>query len=315
MQEHRKIKAINQCFLYSKFNNYTKVMSSAIMESERIDTDTQVFMEDVALELKKSKAPTYLMKVLTSKNTHLIYPKDPLPRSLRVFCAKDIKNKGTKPNIFIDCTGIIVKRDNERYRCKVDTLMAYLITAKNNMIYYSLPDAFTKKANVVVLCTKIFSKLFTHVIDYIANISVISENRDKLLYLSSKYFLMNQLQMDDEDRVNEIAIKASGITESQARIFNIASEGNDLETLPGFVDTVIKLFKIEKLTFSVVIEKWMFLYGSGTAFALEFFPSLLSMVTDAYCGVYLNNQKSIEKILGKDLVELGKLNIYDNSSI
>ena len=91
MQEHRKNKAINQCFLYSKFNNYTKVMSSAIMESERIDKDTQVFMEDVALELKRSKAPSYLLKVLTSKNTHLIYPKDPLPRSLRVFCAKDIK--------------------------------------------------------------------------------------------------------------------------------------------------------------------------------------------------------------------------------
>ena len=142
MQEHRKNKAINQCFLYSKFNNYTKVMSSAIMESERIDKDTQVFMEDVALELKRSKAPSYLLKVLTSKNTHLIYPKDPLPRSLRVFCAKDIKNKGSKPNIFIDCTGIIVKRDNERYKCKIDTLMAYLITAKNNMIYYSIPDAF-----------------------------------------------------------------------------------------------------------------------------------------------------------------------------
>ena len=59
----------------------------------------------------------------------------------------------------------------------------------------------------------------------------------------------------------------------------------------------------------------MFLYGSGTALALEFLPSLLSLVTDAYCGVYLNNQKSIEKILGKDLVELGKLNIYDTSNI
>ena len=315
MQEHRKNKAINQCFLYSKFNNYTKIMSSAIMESERIDKDTQVFMEDVALELKRSKAPSYLMKVLTSKNTHLIYPKEPLPRSLRVFCAKDIKNKGTKPNIFIDCTGIIVKRDNERYKCKVDILIAYLITAKNNMIYYSIPDAFSKKVNVVILCAKIFSKLFTHVIDYIANISVVSENRDKMLYLSSKYFLFNHMQLEDEDRINEIAIKASGITESQARIFNIASEGNDLETLPGFVDTIIKLFKLEKLTLSVVIEKWMFLYGSGTALALEFLPSFLALVTDAYSGVYLNNQKSIEKILGKDLVELGKLNIYDNSSI
>ena len=68
---------------------------------------------------------------------------------------------------------------------------------------------------------------------------------------------------------------------------------------------------MEKLTLSLVIEKWMFLYGSATVLALEFLPSFLTMITDAYSGVYLNNQKSIEKMLAKDLVELGKMLIYD----
>jgi hypothetical protein len=57
----------------------------------------------------------------------------------------------------------------------------------------------------------------------------------------------------------------------------------------------------------------MHLYGVGTVFALEFLPTFLSLITDAYCGVYLNMQKTIEKILGKDLVELGKSNIYENN--
>lgn len=44
---------------------------------------------------------------------------------------------------------------------------------------------------------------------------------------------------------------------------------------------------------------------------IRILPSFLTMITDAYSGVYLNNQKSIEKILAKDLVELGKMLIYD----
>ena len=131
------------------------------------------------------------------------------------------------------------------------------------------------------------------------------------MYLSAEYFLYNHLKLTDEDRIHEVAMKVADITESQQNIFNIVSEGKDLKTLPGFVDTVKTIFKMNKLTLSLVIEKWMFLYGAATVLSLEFLPSFLTMITDAYSGVYLNNQKSIEKILAKDLVELGKMLIYD----
>ena len=85
--------------------------------------------------------------------------------------------------------------------------------------------------------------------------------------------------------------------------------------MPGFVDTVKEVFKLDKLTIGLVLEKWMFLYGAGSILGIEFLPSFLTMVTDAYCGVYLNNQKTIEKILNKDLVEMGKILIYENTNI
>jgi hypothetical protein len=37
---------------------------------------------------------------------------------------------------------------------------------------------------------------------------------------------------------------------------------------------------------------------------------LITMITDAFCGVYLNNQKTIEKVLGTSLVSYGKYIIY-----
>ena len=301
---------ISKCYLYSKMNGYTKVMADAILHAKRIDRNTTEFAEDVGLEIKRSKAPIYLLKILNSKNTHLLQPENPLPKPIRVFAAKDIKGN-KKINAFIDISNIITQTNNNRYKVNTSVLIAYLLSAKHNMMYYGIPGAFSNKSQLVLLETRAFAKLFTHVIDYLGNISVIPENREKMMYLSAEYFLYNHLKLTDEDKIHEIAMKVADINESQQNIFNIVSEGKDLKTLPGFVDTVKTIFKMNKLTLSLVIEKWMFLYGAATVLSLEFLPSFLTMITDAYSGVYLNNQKSIEKILAKDLVELGKMLIYD----
>jgi hypothetical protein len=47
-------------------------------------------------------------------------------------------------------------------------------------------------------------------------------------------------------------------------------------------------------------------FGTGTVFALEIFPAFASMMTDAYVGGYINNQKSIEKIAGTGMTEITK---------
>ena len=50
----------------------------------------------------------------------------------------------------------------------------------------------------------------------------------------------------------------------------------------------------------------MSIYGTGTVFALEIFPAFASMLTDAYVGAYLNNQKTIEKITNTSMIEFTK---------
>jgi hypothetical protein len=50
------------------------------------------------------------------------------------------------------------------------------------------------------------------------------------------------------------------------------------------------------------VDKWMFLFGMNTVFGMEYFPALSAMLTDAYVGAYINNQKTIEKVVGNILV-------------
>ena len=55
-----------------------------------------------------------------------------------------------------------------------------------------------------------------------------------------------------------------------------------------------------------VVEKWIYLYGINTLFGLEYYPALSAMLTDAYVGSYINNQKTIEKVVGNTLVSYSK---------
>ena len=51
----------------------------------------------------------------------------------------------------------------------------------------------------------------------------------------------------------------------------------------------------------------MYIYGTGTVFALELLPSFSNMLTDAYVGAYINNQKTIEKIAGTGKLSVAQL--------
>ena len=312
-----KAAPITGCFLYKKMPGMTAAMTNAIRNGKRIDKDTDEFIEDVALEVKRSKAPPYLLKILNSKNTQLIYPEsEPLPKAIRVFVAKDIKKKNGAYTAFIDVTNCVTTNlTNKRYNVKVNLLLAYLIEAKINMMYYGIPGVFAKSSNNVVLQARAFAKLLTHCIDYIGNISVIPENREKAMYVAAKYYLNNVLGIDNEDKINDVAAKAANLTPTQKSTFGILTDNKDLGSIMGLVDANKELFHLNNLTLSLLLEKWMYLYGSSTFLGLEFLPSYLCMITDAYMGVFLNNQKTIEKILGKDLVELGKSLIYENTNI
>lgn len=309
----KDIKKITDCLLYHKMYQYTEKIMTAIKTGTRIEKNTQEFTEDIALVLKRTKMPAYLLRVLTSKNTVLLLPTDALPRPVRVVCAKDPKDRKIK--VFIDCTGVITQNEStKRYNVKETILLAYLISAKTNMVYYNIPEFFSNKSAYTLGCSTIFAQLFTHLIDYIGNISIVPENRTKAMYYSAKYFLMNVMRLD-EDKATSIAMKVSKATETNVNVYDMTSSDDSFTGLDKFITFIGTTFKMEKLSLNLVVEKWMFLYGSSTVLSLEFLPAFISMITDAYCGAYLNNQKSIEKIVNKNLAVFGKEVIYDNIGI
>lgn len=299
-------------YLYGKYHEYEQKILSFIMDGTEIDKNIDEF-EDIRYEVKRRQVSSSLVKILDSKMVILMIGKDPLPKSFKVFCAKDIKGPKTdKMKVYIDCTNILKKNDKTgRYECNgnsIDMLISYLVSAMHTFIYYADEMRICNNSKIMSIGAQAFAKLFTHVVDYSCKISSMPSTKAKCMYLASMYYLSNLLGKDyTSESCRKISKEVSGLSDRDAGIIDIRIKKESMMNIKFFMETVADVLHISKLTLDVVVERWMTIYGTGTVFALEIFPAFASMITDAYVGAYLNNQRTIEKVTGSNMVEFTKV--------
>jgi hypothetical protein len=281
------------------------------MKAERIDQNLPEF-EDIVYEVKKRQISPAIIKVLKSPNVVLMTNPKPLSKAFKVFCAKDIKyNKDLR--VFIDVSGIITMDENAgKYICNrnnIDIFISYLVSAMTTYIYYAPKgtDRLVNNAKIRSIGAKAFAELFSHIVDYLCKISTISGSKNKSNYMAATYYLVNIIGMDqNSEATKSIARKTADISEREAEIIDLQTKRDAYLNIKFFVDNVSDILHLNKMSLDNVIERWMYIYGTGTIFSLELFPSFSSMLTDAYVGAYINNQKTIEKIAGQSMVEFTK---------
>lgn len=302
-------KTYSSTFLYRKFDKYEKRIFEFLMKANEIDKNATEF-QDIAYDIKRRQINNCVLSTLKNDNVVLLIGEEPLDKAFKVFCAKDIKHSKTKKKVFIDCTGIINKSESGRYECNtqnIDILISYLVSAMINYIYYIDENRFATNSTIVSVGADCFSKLFFYIVDYLTKITTIPGARNKCLYLACLYYFDNILGIDfNTDACSRNARKISGVSEREAYIVNMDLEDGAFENIKLFIESVSKVLRVNKLTLEVFIERWMWLYGTGTVFSTELFPAFATMITDAYIGSYINNQKTIEKILGSSMVEFSK---------
>lgn len=299
-------KTYSNTFIYTKFP-YEENIFRFLVNATRIDKESPKF-EDIRYEFKKRQIDNCLLKVLNSKNV-ILCTSDTLPLNtqFRVMCARDPKFKSnTDYKIFIDCTGLIVLDKDGNYKCRnVDILVSHIVNAMVTMIYHKAENQILS-TQLITDSMEAFANLFTHVIDYLAKISVIPSAKSKCQFLSCMYFTENIIQKDFNDNYQHIAGKITNLSEREQDMIITQCDESDFADIKSFISKLAELIKVPNLKIDNVIDKWMYLFGSNTVFALEYYPALSAMLTDAYCGAYINNQKTIEKVVGNTLVSYTK---------
>ncbi len=299
--EKVKTKTFANTYLYGMTENYEKKLFDFIMKADQINKADSSF-DDIKYEVKKRQVTNSLVKILDSKMVILLMRAEPLPKAFKVFTAKDVKSDG-KMKVFIDCSGLINFIDG-RYSCNnIDILIAYLLSAMNQYIYYVDPNRIVMNSNIITDGALCFSALFTGIVDHVEKISIVSSTKNKCLYMSALYYQINILNKEINDGVKAVCRKVSGLSEREEEIILIQLEENSLLNIRYFINSLTKILKLNKITLDIFLEKWLYLYGVGTQFALELYPAFAEMITDAYVGCYINNQKTIEKICGRNMVD------------
>jgi len=301
--EQQKHKTYADCYLYNKYPKYNSILYEAMMCDDFIDKGEKNF-NDIVYEIKRTRINDHLMQVLNSPKTILFFPPTRLPKPFVTFVAKDPRSKTKELKLFIDCTNCISK-DKGGYYVNDSRLVSYLVAGYFNMKYAVQGIGVLPNGSIREYAAICFSSLFTYIIDYLAKISIVDGAKDKCIYLAARYFLDGICRIDDT-RSKEIARHIAGITEIKETTYSFHLKPDDFEDIRSFTKLIKETFKIKNLTVDILVEKWMYLFGPGTVFALEYLPAFISMMTDAYIGAFINNQKTIEKICSKSMVKFAK---------
>ena len=310
-------KLFSDTYLYRKYPEYDKKMFEFIMGAERIDVNSEAF-EDIMIDIKHRKINDALIKVLKSDNVIIgIKPGKSLPKAFKVFVAKDVR-EDKKLKTFIDVSDCVFMK-NGVYVCNhIDWIISYLINAMTSYIYAMLETKFTNNSSIIKDGGDAFVRCFSYIIDRIYKISTVQSLRKKVEYVAALYYQINILGKDyskNFDSIKTTAMRISKIDAKDANIVDILLDDSCFLDIELFTENLARMFKFKDLSVSLILEKWMSAFGTGTIFALEFFPAFSMMMTNTYIGGYIDQQNSIEKIAGPSLVEFSKTILQIGASV
>lgn len=297
-------KTYGNTYLYTRnpdeMNQHNKVLTDFILKADRIDKRSEAF-QGIMDAVKREQRSSVLYSVLQRDDVVLCMRSPELPRAFKVFEAKDLRTK-SGPKVFIDVTGLI-KLNGNYFDCKnIGVLITYLFGALTYILYRENPIKLTNNSNITISGTECYVAIVNYIIDYLRIIGY-SANKDKILYLTGLFYLYNLMGKDLDNYSKNIAAKIAGVSSSSIRSYELYYDPEkDFKNIDTFITLIAETFKLKGLNTEVFMHQWIYLMGEGTQFCTELFTSFSVLITSAYCGSYVINQKQIERCCNKSMV-------------
>jgi len=308
------MKSLSDSYLYQT-TDYEKRIFEFIMSADRVDKSSDGFA-DVIYDVKR-QTNAVLMKVLLSDKVVLCMDAKGLSRPFKVMYCKDVKEKKDKKKVFIDCTGIITL-ENGVYKCtKAATLISYVMTAMTYIIYYNLPKAILTDHVLMKAGTEAFVDMMLYVLGYLKVPVTYADNKERMAFVLAEYFQLCIAGHEPGEQVFNLAKATSKLADKKTcdylhtLFYATFDEGNCKfdQFLKKFAEVFLGQVEGENapknrvsLTVDSFAQRWMYAFGPGTIFGLECFVPFSQILTDCYMGAFLNQQNTIEKVCGKNVI-------------
>lgn len=301
-----KPKNFASCYLYYQTNSEGNIVEKQLFEflltANRINYSSDAF-RPVKDALRSRVNAAVLYRLLQQGGITLMIANKELPRSFKVFYAKDPKSGSKKRSIFLDVTGLIYEQGGQFFCKDIDKFSTYLLGVLCYYLYYNETDTLVRNATLQKSSAAAFSKMFCGILDYL-RVSGFVENRERIQYITAVYFCVNVIGLDI-NTARRVAQAATRLSSGDAKASDYYYIMDDFQNIDTFVTSLAKTFKLKGITTGVLVDRWYFRYGAGTHFSLELYPAFLTTISFAYAGTYMNNWKGIEAACGRrDLVDL-----------
>ena len=297
-------KTMADTFLYSKAPDYNKQLLKFITSAERIDTKSSEF-GDILFDIKRRRISDSLAKIATSNSVVIGIGETPLPKALRVFVAKDLKDGG-KYKVFLDATEYIKKRSGSYDCVEINWLISYLIAGMTAYIYKMMPAKILMDSAILVDGCDCYVRMFSYIVDRIYKITSVQTIKKRIDYAIGIYYQTSILGRPISQSVSTAVKKIVDIEDNDARIADMLFTPEDFTSLDKFLRALSRAFQLKDFKIDVFVSMWISAFGTGTLFAIEYFPSFSMVLTNSYIGGYIDNQNMIEKLCGNSLISFCK---------
>jgi len=297
------LKSLNTTFIYNNLNKSNAITDNiaGLLSKGRIIT-TKELEEPLMVIMKNFKFPLKfkIMEAIEAGNIQMRYAIGTrLPTCLPFFLINEKNNIVSV--VSIDIYGTY---DEENDSVKIDPKKLYCMLegAYLARLAYMKQDKLVIRSTILSGGSEIYSSMFTRVLNKKYSLNIDKSKMHKVIFLASKFYLINILGLVDSDIVFNYAFKncPNGNLYSLKEVNEIV-DSSAFTNLESFI-TCLKSPELglgfKDLTVRGYLEAFINMYESSNLLSLECFPYFLYNVVSVTNGGYINNQYILEGIVG-----------------
>lgn len=304
------LKSLESTFIYNHLNKSNGITQniSALIHTGKILTRKE--LEEPLMIISKNFKFPFKYKVLDAFDNgeiKVMYsPKVKLPTCLPFFLTKSKSNH----IVAIVVANIYGNFDEHTQSLKIDPKKLYCMmeSAYLAKICYTNSKQLSTRSMILSGGSAIYSAMFTRVLNKKYALNVDKSKMNKVVFLSSKFFLINIMGMADTDTVFNYAIKncPNGNMYSLKEVNEQLTE-DDYSSIEKFIQAISRPelgLKLKDLTVRNYLEAFINMYEASSLLSLESFYYFLYNILSVTNGAYINNQYVLEDIVGNTGVKI-----------
>lgn len=298
------LKSLNSTFIYNHLNRSNGITDNiaGLLSKGKVITPKQL-EEPLMIIMKNFKFPLKF-KIMNAVNDGTIQIRYAVGTKLPTCIPFFLMNGPSGKPISVVSVDIYGSYDEDTDSVRIDPKKLYcmLEAAYLARLIYIKQKQLVTRSTILSGGSDIYSAMFTKVLNKKYSLNIDKSKMHKVLFLSSKFYLINILGLIDSDMVFNYAIKncPNGNLYTLKEINDIVPNNayDNLETfITALKDPQLSL-GFKDLTVRGYLEAFINMYEASNLLSLESFPYFLYNVISVTNGGYINNQYILEDIVG-----------------